>query len=264
VTEPAAAGLRIAVVIPMYNEVSGAAECVQAVCAELTHVPAGARLIVVDDGSTDGTAGVLAAAAARQPSVTVVTHDRNRGYGAALRSGVDEARRAGEEYVLFMDSDLTNAPSDIPTFVAKMREGADVIKATRYRGGGRMQGVPFGRRVVSRMGGLVARVLFHVGVSDCTNGFRAVRTRLLARMALRETRFPIIVEELYCCVFAARTFAEVPVVLTDRRGALRPTSFVYRPAVFWRYLKYAILAALRVPPGARLANEPQDAAGERR
>lgn len=153
-----------------------------------------------------------------------------------------------------MDSDLTNSPADIPRFYREMVRGADVIKATRYHGGGAIQGVPLRREIVSRVGAWIARGLFRIGVSDCTNGFRAVRTDILSRLRLRETKFPIIVEELYCCVFAAERFAEVPVVLTNRSAALRSTSFAYRPSVYWRYLRYGLLAFLRVPPKGRLAS----------
>ena len=245
-------GPSVAVVVPMFNEEAAAIECIKAVCETLASLPARTRLIAVNDGSADRTATILARLASAQPLLEVVTHPHNRGYGAALRSGVDAAARGGYDYVLFMDSDLTNSPEDIPRFHVQMSRGADVIKATRYRGGGAMRGVPLRRQVVSRLGGLIARALFRIGISDCTNGFRAVRTALLLRLHLRETKFPIIVEELYCCMFTAKRFAEVPVVLTNRGGALRPTSFAYRPSVFWRYLKYALLACFRVPPRGRL------------
>ena len=87
-------------------------------------------------------------------------------------------------------------------------------------------------------------------IHDCTNGFRAVKVSLLRRMALRERRFPIIMEELYWCRFLARSYAEVPVVLTSRRADQRPTAFVYRPSVFWSYLKYPLFAFLRRRPAA--------------
>jgi hypothetical protein len=141
-----------------------------------------------------------------------------------------------------------------------MVEGIDVIKATRYSRGGQVRGVPAGRVWISRLGNGVARMLFRVGISDCTNGFRAVRTELLRRMHLRERRFPVIMEELYCCTFLAATFAEVPVVLTNRDPELRRTSFSYRPSVFFHYLKYAVLAGLRVPPAGRIS--AMDRAGE--
>ena len=183
----------------------------------------------------------------------VVTHAVNRGYGAALRSGVEAAAGRGDNYVLFMDSDLTNSPADIPRFLDLVDRGIDVIKATRYRDGGRMTGVPWQRQIVSRTGAFVARWLFHIGISDCTNGFRCIKTSVLLPLRLHETRFPVIVEELYCCIFTARTFAELPVELTNRGAGLRPTSFAYKPSVFWRYLKYALLACFRVPPGVRVS-----------
>lgn len=256
---PAPAGRRtsVAVVIPMYDEEAGAEACVAEVCRELAALPVPSRLIVVDDGSRDRTAAVLERAAADRPLVRVVRHEANRGYGAALRTGVEAAAEEGFEYVLFMDSDLTNSPADIPRFVEKMAEGLDVIKATRYRLGGGFRGVPPARVRWSRLGNALARRLFRIGISDCTNGFRAVRTEILQRLRLRERRFPVIVEELWCCVFLARSFAEVPVMLTDRHSGLRPTSFVYRPAVFWHYLKYALLAALRIPPTGRLATRQE-------
>lgn len=245
----------LAVIIPMYNEAAGAEACVAQVCRVIAGLEGRVRLVVVNDGSKDGTDAALERASTAHPEIEVVTHPTNRGYGSALRTGVEAAARTGDDYVLFMDSDLTNAPEDIPRFLQEVDKGADVIKATRYRGGGRMTGVPLKRQVISRSGAMVARLLFHTGISDCTNGFRCVRTSVLMRLRLTEQRFPVIVEELYCCIFAARTFAELPVVLTNRDATLRPTSFAYRPSVFWRYLKYALLACLRIPPGGRLMNQ---------
>jgi len=123
-----------------------------------------------------------------------------------------------------------------------------VIKATRYSGGGGVSGVPAYRVVISRVGNWIAGLLFGLPVHDCTNGFRAARTEILKRMTLTENRFPIIMEELYWCKYLARTFAEVPVTLTNRDAALRPTSFAYRPSVFWQYLKYPVRAFLGIRP----------------
>jgi hypothetical protein len=85
-------------------------------------------------------------------------------------------------------------------------------------------------------------------LSDCTNGFRAVKSSLRVRMQLTEPGFAVIVEELYHCVFLARSFGEIPVVLGNRDQDVRPTSFAYRPHTFYRYLKYCLLACLRIPP----------------
>lgn len=236
------------VVIPMYNEESGAQTCVRQVCAQLSKMPHRANLIVVDDGSKDGTKEVLAALGPVEEKLNVVTHPQNRGYGAALCSGIRRAAEGGFDYVLFMDSDLTNDPDDIPKFAAKMEENYDVIKATRYGKGGSVSGVPLHRVLISVIGNQVAKLLFGLPVSDCTNGFRAVRVELLEQMKLREPKFSIIMEELYWAKLLAKSFADVPVVLTNRGQKLRPTSFSYRPSTFWSYLKYPLKVFLGMRP----------------
>ena len=239
-----------AVVIPMYNEQLAAERCVRLVCQSLRQLPHRSRLIAVNDGSADRTGDLLAVLALTEPLLHVVTHEHNAGYGSALQTGAGAAHEQGFVYTLFMDADLTNAPEDIARFAEQMNDGADVIKATRYREGGGMRGVPWRRRCISVVGARIACLLFRLPLSDCTNGFRAVKTRLRVGMTLTERGFPVIVEELYHCVFVARRFREIPVVLGNRAGDLRQTSFPYRPSTFYRYLKYCVLACCRVPPAA--------------
>ncbi len=245
----------VCIVIPMYNEQDGAENCVRAVCSVLDKLEWRSALLVVDDGSKDDTGAILERLAPQCSGLRIVHHQRNAGYGAALRTGVLRAAEAGYEYVLFMDSDLTNNPADIPRFVDHMRRGVDVIKASRFAGNGGMRGVPFRRAAISRLGNLVARSLFRVGVRDCTNGFRAVRLELLKHAQLRETGFPVIVEELYHLKFLASSWAEVPVILTNRQQGLRPTSFSYRPSTFWKYLRFALRAGLGIRPAPEKTNE---------
>jgi dolichol-phosphate mannosyltransferase len=245
------AGLTFCVIIPMYNEQVGAAECVKKVCAQLERLPHRSALLVVNDGSRDRTGEILQQLSPSLPRLRVLTHPQNCGYGRALRTGVEQARRDGYDYALFMDSDLTNDPTDIPRFVAEMERGTDVIKASRYVGTGRMEGVPLHRALISRLGNQAARLLFGLGLRDCTNGFRAVRVPILAQMDLRENGFPIIVEELYQAKFLAATYAEVPVVLTSRQRDGRRTSFSYWPSTFCKYLRYAVKARLGIRPSRR-------------
>lgn len=244
------------VIIPMYNEESGAEECVRRVCPVLAGIPYRSQLITVNDGSRDQTPAILDRLAPQFSNLQVVHHGKNSGYGAALRTGIRKAAEGGFDYALFMDSDLTNDPADIPKFVAAMERGVDVIKATRYSAGGRVSGVPAYRVVISRVGNWVAHFLFGLPVHDCTNGFRAARTEILARMRLTENRFPIIMEELYWSKYLARSFAEVPVTLTDRAADLRRTSFSYKPSVFWQYLKYPVRAFQGIRPPIESPKEP--------
>lgn len=242
------------VLIPMYNEERGAEDCVRRVCASLADLSFPSRLIVVNDGSLDRTGEILDRLTLDIPLLTVVHHAKNAGYGAALRTGTRKAADAGFDYALFMDSDLTNDPADIPKFVAQMERGVDVIKASRFTGSGGMKGVPWRRAVFSRSGNRVARILFRVGLRDCTNGFRALRVPILSRMHLRESGFPIIVEELYQAKFLACTFSEVPVVLTSRSADHRPTSFNYSSATLAKYLSFALKAFLGIRPPLQQEN----------
>ncbi len=232
----------------MFNEERGVELCVRAVCKELRQLPNRSTLIAVNDGSRDRTGEILAGLARQENLLTVVNHERNSGYGAALRTGVEEAARKGYEYALFMDSDLTNHPADIPRFATNMDRGIDMIKATRYSLGGRVSGVPFYRVAISVFGNALARRLYRLPVHDCTNGFRAGKVSLFLQMKLTENRFPIIMEELYWSKFLATNYAEVPVVLTNRTSEQRKTSFNYTPKVFYEYLKYPLRAWLRILP----------------
>jgi dolichol-phosphate mannosyltransferase len=241
----------------MYDEEEQAERCVRLVCAALDAEPGRTRLVAVDDGSHDATGAILSRLARELSRLAVVTHERNRGYGAALQTGAALAAAEGFDYVLFMDSDLTNDPALIPLFRARMREGYDVIKASRFLPGGGVAGVPWWRRAVSVVGNTVARGLYRLPIRDCTNGFRALRTSLFTQMDLTERGFPAIMEELYQARFLARRFCEIPYTLTARSGSQRPSSFSYRPGVLLKYLEYPFRAFLGRRP-AHLRNRERE------
>ena len=228
------------VVIPMFNEEAGAVRCVEAVSRALHGLDEDSRLIVVQDGSQDRTGLILESLAKKWDRLFVVTHKKNMGYGKALVTGTRAAENLGAEYILFMDSDLTNDPVDIPKFVAEMKKGTDVIKATRYSLGGGVNNVPWYRVFISKYGNLLARSLMKLPISDPTNGFRAVKTKLLSKAAFKEKGFSVIMEELYFLKINSAFFAEVPVILTNRTHATKVSSFSYKPVVFWNYLKFPV------------------------
>jgi dolichol-phosphate mannosyltransferase len=231
-----------AVVVPAYNEEPGIDACVEAVDAELEGLPNRTALIVVDDGSGDATAARVEVLERVHPRLVLVRHPQNRGYGAALRTGVRTAAERGFDYVVFMDSDLTNDPRHLPEFARRIAEGFDIVKATRRSGGG-YEGVPMRRILPAAVGNAVAKVLFGLPLHDSTNGYRAVRTELLTAVELRENGFAVIMEELHRLRPLAHSYAEVPIILTSRAGHLRRSAFSYRPRALWRYLKYPLLTA---------------------
>jgi dolichol-phosphate mannosyltransferase len=227
----------------MYNEERNAERCVRAICAVLAARAGGSTLFVVDDGSRDGTRGILDALLDPGLPLVVLGTPENRGYGAALLTGARAAAAEGFEFGLFMDSDLTNDPELIPVFVERLATGSwDVIKASRYIPGGGMSGVPIARQIPTRLGNALASRLFGMGLNDCTNGFRAVRLSMIVGHDLRERGFPSILEELLHLKRQGARATEIPYVLTARTSG-DASSFSYRPRVVLAYLKFALLAA---------------------
>lgn len=234
----------------MFNEEQGALRCVQEISRALKDWPDRSRLIAVNDGSSDRTAQILQAAQQEDASLTVVTHEKNLGYGQALQTGGRTALALGCDFVIFMDSDLTNDPRFIRILAEKMDEDCDLVKASRYIPGGGVENVPAWRYWISRAGNAFVRLLYGLPVHDCTNGFRAIRTELLDKMHIRERGFPAIMEELYWAKALRARVCEVPYVLTSRTETLRPSSFEYRPRVFYSYLKYPLMTFLHIYPPA--------------
>jgi glycosyltransferase involved in cell wall biosynthesis len=228
----------------MFNEEAGAAACVAALAAVL---PDGARLIAVDDGSSDATCSILDGLEPRYESLHVVRRNENGGYGAALRSGAEAATRLGVDWVLFMDSDLTNPPGDILRFAELLDDRFDYVKASRFLENGGMTGVPARRQAMTLVANRVARLAAGGGITDPTNGFRAVRTAAFLAMPLTERGFAIIMEELYWALHNGLRIGELPSVLSGRDEEQRPSAFGYRPAVLWAYSRHTLrIARLRV------------------
>ncbi|MDR7415139.1 MAG: glycosyltransferase [Armatimonadota bacterium] len=141
------------------------------------------RVLVVDDGSEDGTGEVARGRPGLYP-LEVVSHGHNRGLGAALRTGLTAIldRCRDGDVVVTMDADGSHRPAQIPQLVEALRQGADVVIASRYRQGSRVLGVPFLRRLLSLGARAVLSLRFPFpGVRDYTSGYRAYRAGLLRR-----------------------------------------------------------------------------------
>jgi dolichol-phosphate mannosyltransferase len=143
------------------------------------------RAVLVDDGSTDRTvAEAERVVAERGLPLTVLRHETNRGLGAGLKTGIYWCLdRAGDnDIIVTLDADNTHPPALIPTLVAALEPGYDLVIASRYRAGAEVHGVPGYRRAISDLGRLVFQVLYPIpGVRDYTCCFRAFRAPLLQR-----------------------------------------------------------------------------------
>lgn len=208
-------------VLPAYNE----ADNLPALLTRVGAAWAGRlrfRVLVVDDGSQDGTAAVAAAASPRLP-VEVVRHERNRGLAAAIRTGMQEVSRraAPGDVVITMDADNSHPPELVPEMVARINDGYDVVIASRFARGGREEGVPWRRRLLSRAASLIFRGLCPIdGVRDYTTGFRAYRAALLKKLwsihgdrLVEASAFSVMTEILLKARAVRPHIVEVPLVL---------------------------------------------------
>jgi dolichol-phosphate mannosyltransferase len=214
--------------LPAYDEEENLPALLRDVAAVSDRMPL--RVVVVDDGSRDGTA----AAATSVPGVDVVLlrHGRNRGLGAAMRTGIEHvlahgtvsADPAEDDLLATMDADHTHPVELLPGMVARARAGADLVIASRYQPGAEIHGLGPFRRSVSRVASVVMQALFP-GARDYTCGYRVYRLSLLAwgkrrwgPALLNQPGFSVMVDLLLKLRRGARRIEEVPLVLRyDRK-----------------------------------------------
>ncbi len=170
--------MKLSIIIPAYNE----AQTIATAIARVQRTPFEKDIIVVDDGSTDGTEAVLAAL----DGVTVIRHPVNRGKGAAIRSGIE---RASGDFVIIQDADLEYDPADYPLLLGPLSDGrADAVYGSRFLGGPHRV-LLFWHRVGNFIVTLAANIVANVNLSDMETGFKAFRTNVLKRLKLRADRF---------------------------------------------------------------------------
>jgi dolichol-phosphate mannosyltransferase len=217
------------VIVPTYNEAGSLPPLVDRLAAAMAgHTW---ELVVVDDGSPDGTADVAARLSARHP-VWVVRRPGKAGLASAVIAGFKEARG---DVLVVMDADLSHPPEVVPALVRAIDEGADLAVGSRYVAGGATMDWPLRRRVVSRVACLMGNVL--VPVRDATSGFFAVRRSALDGVRLNAIGFKIGLE-----VFArAKTDRIVEVAYTFRDRELGSSKFGRREVV--QYLQQLGLVA---------------------
>ncbi len=171
----------IFVLLPAYNEQDALRPLLRKLHGVLHGMNAHYRVVVVDDGSVDHTPAILTELSAEYP-LEVLTHKMNRGLGETERDGFEfiAGKASPGDVVVRMDCDDTHDPMYIPAMVEKLRQGYEVVIASRYAPGGGQVGVSRYRRTISRCANLLMKVCFPIrGVQEYTCGFRAYRASLL-------------------------------------------------------------------------------------
>lgn len=171
----------IFIVLPAFNEAPTLARLFHHIDNALSEVSLSYHIVLVDDGSQDATRAIAEEISGKMP-ITIMQHDVNQGLGATIRDGlVTAARKSSEDDIIItMDADDTHTPGLILTMVEKIREGFDVVIASRFQKDSRIIGVPFHRQLLSLCASLLFRSLLPIkGVKDYTCGYRAYRAEVI-------------------------------------------------------------------------------------
>jgi dolichol-phosphate mannosyltransferase len=237
---------RVLVVIPTYNE----AENLEAVVDRLRAAVPEADVLVVDDGSPDGTGEIADRLAAADASVRVLHRTVKAGLGAAYIAGFRWALADGYDAVVEMDSDGSHAPEELPRLLTALRE-ADLVIGSRWVPGGQIRNWPLYRQIISVGGSTYARVLLRFPVRDSTSGYRAFRRQVLEDIKLDE-----VASQGYCFQIdlAWKTWRsgfrvrEVPITFTEREVGRSKMSHAIVLEALWRVAAWGLTSRSR---GAR-------------
>jgi dolichol-phosphate mannosyltransferase len=174
------------IVLPAFNEAPTLARLLNHIGESMDDAHLTYHVVLVDDGSSDATSDIAQGFSENMP-MTMVRQSVNQGLGATIRDGLVTAMKLSAEHdtVITMDADDTHSPGLILRMVEMVREGFDVVIASRYQKGSRVIGVPLHRRVLSRLASLLFRCILPIkGVRDYTCGYRAYRAEAIRRVLL--------------------------------------------------------------------------------
>ena len=211
-----AAAPAVWVIVPTYNE----ADNVRPITAAVLDAVPGATVLVVDDGSPDGTGRIADELAAADPRIRVRHRTAKQGLGRAYLDGFGVALDGGATIVAQMDADFSHDPAVLPSMIAPIDSGeADLVIGSRYVAGGGVVDWGIGRKLISRGGSLFARTVLGLHQNDLTGGFKAWRASTLAAVpfdGVHAGGYVFQIEMTYRASRAGARIREVPITFRDR------------------------------------------------
>ena len=205
---------RVLVVIPTYNE----SQNLEPIVARVRAATPGVHILVVDDGSPDGTGQIADALAAADENVFVMHRTSKDGLGRAYLAGFAWARERGYDAVVEMDADGSHQPEELPRLLGAL-SGADLVLGSRWIPGGEVRNWPKHRLLLSRGGNRYTRMALGVPLRDATGGYRAIRMTALDAMDLDEVQssgYCFQVDVAWRALRAGLRVVEVPITFIER------------------------------------------------
>lgn len=240
-TPPAAPG--VLVVVPTLDEADNVVALLERVRAALPE----AAVLVVDDGSTDGTPDLVRATADRLGNVRLECRDGTTGLGDAYRHGFRLGVDEGYSIIVQLDADLSHDPAELPLMVEVANRGVDVVIGSRYIPGGRIVGWPRRRVWLSRWGNRYSAIALGLAVNDATAGYRVYRADALRRIDLDHVRadgYGFQIEMTYRAVERGMRIVEVPITFVDRQAGESKMNRSIILEAFWLVTRWSIVDAL--------------------
>ncbi|MCR8694959.1 polyprenol monophosphomannose synthase [Rhodococcus sp. C26F] len=206
---------RTLVIIPTYNERENLGRIITRLHAALPHT----HVLVVDDGSPDGTGDLADDLAAADERIAVLHRTEKNGLGAAYIAGFRWGLAHDYTVLVEMDADGSHAPEQLHLLLEKVDAGADLVLGSRYVPGGTVVNWPWHREVLSRGGNIYSRLALGVSIQDITGGYRAYRREVLEKLdldAIASHGYCFQVDLAWRTLQAGFTVAEVPITFTER------------------------------------------------
>jgi dolichol-phosphate mannosyltransferase len=203
------------VVLPTYNE----SENIDRVVRRIRRAVPAATVLVVDDGSPDGTADIAEKLGKQLGNIEVLRRHEKSGLGSAYRAGFRWGLERDFDVCIEMDADLQHGPEALPELIAPLSRGYGLVIGSRYVKGGSIPDWSWHRRLLSRWGNIYASVLLGLGVTDSTAGFRAYTASVLESIDLDQVRaegYGFQIEMTYQAKQAGASVLEIPIRFSER------------------------------------------------
>ena len=237
---------RALVVVPTYNEKENIRRLITTVLEEDPRL----EMLIVDDGSPDGTGDIVDEIAAREPRVNCLHREKKMGLGTAYRAGFKWALTRDFAYIFEMDADFSHDPNHLPQFLDAIKD-ADLVLGSRYRGGKvTVVNWPMTRLLLSYGANIYARIVTGMQLDDSTGGFKCFRRKVLEAIDLDDVRsngYAFQIEMSFRATRKGFRITEIPIVFVDRtEGTSKMSGHIVREAVFmvWRLRWWAITGRL--------------------
>jgi len=219
----------IAVMLPTYRE----GQNIESLIREIQRLDLNILVLVIDDSSSDGTADIVRRLQKEYGNIILFVRPAKLGLGTAITAGFRLllSLENPPEYIIAMDSDYSHNPKDIPRLVNSAKHGNDLVIGSRYSHGGKTEGWPIARQLISHVANLIATMMVGMKIQDCTSGFRCYSTDYVRSVIsnLHSQTYEIQIETVKQAWIRKFRVGEVPIVFSNRkRGKSKLTKVEFR------------------------------------